>query len=178
MGDERLRLFLALWPDVAVRRALQAATRTAVETSGGRAVPTANYHLTLAFLGLQPRSQLDVIHDAISRLESITGTLHLQQIGYFRAARVLWAGPQRTPTMLSRQANRLRAALGANGVSFTPGPFRAHVTLARRVAQVPSVEFEPIHWAYTGVTLIESDRARPRYRVLAQWPGRDLPPME
>lgn len=178
MGNERLRLFLALWPDAALRRAVQVATRAAVATSGGRAVPSANYHLTLAFLGLQPRSQLDAIRDAVSRLAPVTGTLRLEQIGHFRAARVLWIGPRRTPPVLNRQAGTLRGALEANRVRFTPGPFRAHVTLARRIVQVPSATLAPIRWDYAGVALIESDRTRPHYKVLAHWPRRDLPPME
>lgn len=171
-------MFLALWPDAAIRRALQVAARPAVAASGGRAVPAANYHLTLAFLGLQPRSQWDAIGDAVSRQVPLTGTLRLERLGHFRAERVLWAGPQRTPHVLSRQASRLRAALVANGVSFTPGPFRAHVTLARRIAQASSFDIEPIRWDYAGVSLIESDRTRPRYKVLAQWPDRDFRPME
>lgn len=178
MSDEVSRLFLALWPDAAVRRALQDAARPAVASSGGRAVPAANYHLTLAFLGLQPRSQWDAIGDAVSRQVPVTGTLRLEWLGCFRAVRVLWAGPRRTPHVLNRQAQRLRAALVANGVSFTPGPFRAHVTLARRIVRTPSFYIEPICWDYAGVALIESDRTRPRYRLLAQWPGRDLRPME
>lgn len=179
MSTDPLRLFFALWPSPSVRNALHAATCGMVEASGGRAVPVADYHLTLAFLGLQPRTQLAAIGDAASRLVPPTGTLHLTQLGCFRAAHVLWAGPQHTPSALSQAVNRLRAALDASGVSVAPGPFRAHVTLARRIERVPpQLELSPIRWDYAGVVLVASARTRPRYRVLAAWPGWDSAPVE
>jgi len=171
VNDERLRLFLALWPDAAVRRSLQAAARPAVEASGGRPVPAANYHLTLAFLGLQPSSNLDAIARAAAAQESFAGTLRLTRIGHFRGARVLWAGPERTPPRLARAAAGLRAALEANGVRFTPGPFRAHVTLARRIARVPDASaIEAVPWRYDGIALVQSGGGRAPYRVLRKWP--------
>ncbi len=180
MSNNPLRLFFALWPSSAVQRTLHAATCRAIEASGGRSVPAANYHLTLAFLGLQPRPQLEAICAAASRLAPPTGTLCLARLGCFRAARVLWAGPQHPPPALSQAVNRLRAALGANGVSVAPGPFRAHVTLARRIEQAPpQLELSPpIRWDYAGVVLVASERARARYRVVAEWPGRDSAPVE
>jgi len=179
VSTDSLRLFFALWPSSVVRRALHEATRGVVEASGGQAVPMADYHLTLAFLGRQPHTQLGAIGAAASRLAPLTGTLHLTQLGCFRAARVLWAGPQHPPSALSQAVNRLRAALDANGVSVAPGPFRAHVTLARRIERAPPrLELSPIRWDYAGVVLVASARTRPRYRVVAAWPGRDSAPVE
>lgn len=170
MSDERLRLFVALWPDAAIRRALHAGSRQAVEVSGGRPVPPANYHLTLAFLGLQPRSKLDAIDDAARGGARLEGMLRLTRIGHFSRARVLWAGPERTPPALGRAAARLRSALEANGVHFAPGPFRAHVTLARRITRAPDGAIEPIRWRYAGLALVLSEGGRAPYRVLRKWP--------
>jgi len=179
VSADPLRLFFALWPSPAVRRTLHAATCRTVEASGGRAVPMADYHLTLAFLGLQPHTQLAAIGDAASRLVSPRGTLHLARLGCFRAARVLWAGPRHPPSALGQAVNRLRAALDTNGVRVAPGPFRAHVTLARRIERAPPrLELSPIRWDYAGVVLVASERTRPRYRVVAAWPGRDSAPVE
>ena len=50
------RLFFALWATAEERRALSAAAAAAVGTSGGRAVPEENLHVTLAFLGQVPAS--------------------------------------------------------------------------------------------------------------------------
>lgn len=178
MSDDRLRLFLALWPDAKVRCTLQALARPLVEASGGRAVPAANYHLTLAFLGSQPRSRLDAIAGVAAGQAPLTGTLRLTRLGYFRGARVLWAGPERTPPVLSRAAANLRNALKANGVSVEPGPFRAHVTLARRIERVPEGVIEPIRWHYAGIALVQSEGGSAPYRVLRKWPEDDPASME
>lgn len=179
MSDERLRLFLALWPDAAVRRALHAAAAPAVAASGGRPVPPANYHLTLAFLSPQPRSKLDAIADAAAGQCALEGTLRLTRIGHFGGARVLWAGPAHTPPRLARAVAGLRAALEANGVHCTPGPFRAHVTLARRIARAPeSTLMEPVRWRYSGLALVLSEGGRAPYRVLRKWPAEGPDTME
>lgn len=170
MENEAQRLFFALWPDAAVRRALHAAVHTAVKASGGRPVPPANYHLTLAFLGPQPRAHLEAIADAAARQAPLEGVLRLMRIGHFRGARVLWAGPERTPPRLARAAAGLRAALEANGVHCTPGPFRAHVTLARRIARAPEAAMEAVRWRYSGIALVLSEGGRAPYRVLRKWP--------
>ena len=49
--EPRRRVFFALWPDEETRRALLRATRSAVRRCGGRATPSDNLHVTLAFLG-------------------------------------------------------------------------------------------------------------------------------
>lgn len=168
--DESLRLFLALWPDAAARRALQAAARTAISASGGWPVPAVNYHLTLAFLGRQPRSNIGAIADAVARQPTLEGTLRLTRVGCFRGARVLWAGPERTPHGLARAVLGLRVALEDNGVQCAPGPFRVHVTLARRIARAPAVTaIEPVRWHYSGITLVQSEGGRAPYRILQKW---------
>ncbi len=141
-------------------------------------MPPGNYHLTLAFLGLQPRSTLDAIDDAARGQVPPEGTLRLTRIGHFPGARVLWAGPERTPPALGRAVSRLRAALEANGVHFTPGPFRAHVTLARRIARAPDGAIEPVRWRYAGLALVLSEGARAPYRVLRKWPDGEPGSME
>ena len=62
-GDARLRLFCALsLPDETVERLVGWQAR---ELRGGRIVPPGNLHVTLAFLGATPASQLPVVADCL-----------------------------------------------------------------------------------------------------------------
>jgi len=54
MSDATIRLFFALWPDDATRRALAACASAVVAQTGGREVAAGNLHLTLAFIGERP----------------------------------------------------------------------------------------------------------------------------
>ena len=165
----RLRLFVALWPGDGVRRAVHAVSRPAIEASGGRPVPHANYHLTLVFLGDQPCSHLPRIRQALAAVDPPSGVLHLDRFGTFAKARVLWLGPERTPVELAHCVRGLVAALRAAGVEWRRGPerFRAHVTLARHIRAAPDVVPRlPVKWHYTGLSLVASERGQARYRVL------------
>jgi RNA 2',3'-cyclic 3'-phosphodiesterase len=62
-GDDRLRLFLALRLPTPVLDALEA--WAAVELRGGRIVPREHLHITLAFLGSRPASDLAPIAAAL-----------------------------------------------------------------------------------------------------------------
>lgn len=83
-GGERLRLFLGLrLPSDTVRRLAQ---WQAAELSG-RIVPPENLHVTLAFLGARPRSDLDRV---VRQLEEA-------------------AGPARRPTLVERAYRETRS---------------------------------------------------------------------
>ena len=168
-----LRLFIALWPDEGVRRAVQAASHAAVEASGGRPVPRANYHLTLVFLGDQPHTHLPRVQRAIAAVEPPSGHFRLTRFGVFEKAQVLWLGPEHTPPALTHCGRELRQALRSEGVEWRQAPerFRAHVTLARRIRREPSEAVPgPVPWHYSGFSLVVSERARARYRVLENRP--------
>ena len=62
-GDDRLRLFLALRLPPPTLDALH--TWAAAELHGGRIVPLEHLHVTLAFLGSRPASELEAIGGAL-----------------------------------------------------------------------------------------------------------------
>lgn len=176
-----LRLFLALWPDKAVRRAIEVATRDAVIASGGRAVPRMNYHLTLVFLGDQPAAAVPAIRHVVEAVAPPAGTLRLDRLGSFPRARVLWLGPSRTSPRIAGCVRGLRDALAAAGIEWPPEPprFRAHVTLARRIRQRPAeTACRPVAWRYAGISLVVSEHARAPYKVLANWSCPHAPRMK
>ena len=175
------RLFFALWPDEVTRAALASQTRNAVRGCGGRPVPPANYHLTLAFIGNQPADLFDRIVAAATRVRAAPFELTLEHYGHWPKPRVFWIGPApaasegaaNTPSPPAVIASQLWDRLEALGLDRELRPFRAHVTLARKVAALPEVPSpEPLIWKASSFALVESVTAPSGavYSVVAEFP--------
>ena len=147
------RLFYALWPDEATRDAL-AALQAPVR---GRKVPPANLHLTLAFLGSQPRASLPLLDSLLDRLPGQSYTLAIDSYGYFGKPRIAWAGPASMPDSLLWMYNALINALDDAQVGFkSAGGFRPHVTLARDADRVENAAAPSVNWQVRTLALVES----------------------
>jgi RNA 2',3'-cyclic 3'-phosphodiesterase len=159
-----LRLFVALEFPPEARDALVAFRDAAADSDVWRPVPTESIHLTLAFLGRRPETDVTVIEAILQDAAGpaprlgLTGALLLPP----RRARVLCAGladPDETLAVLQR---RVSEELTAAGI-YTPEkrPFRAHATVARlRAGARPprSVDAapEPLEFAGEALTLFVS----------------------
>jgi 2'-5' RNA ligase len=173
MADPKLRLFFALWPDPQTRASLAAlAERVAAETCG-RATTPDNVHLTLAFLGAQPR---DSVAELVARAEAIDASpfvLTLDHVDCWRKNAVAWLGASEIPPALASLRKALLAALAPLHIDDEGRPFAVHVTLARKVTTLLRRELPaPIAWPVDGWVLVASDtRGKgPVYRVLASFP--------
>ena len=167
------RLFFALWPDEAMRQAMAQAVRKAARASGGRPVPAANLHITLAFLGSVPERRLPELAEvARAAAEAFTSAfahaadassrgrpleLAFDRVEYWRAAHLLCALPSEAPAPVMALARKLQDVLVASGFAPDLKPFRPHVTLARKVVR-PGAEGEmhPVIWRFTELSLVES----------------------
>ncbi len=161
------RLFFALWPDEAARRALTAASAAAVAASGGRSVPPASLHATLAFLGAVPAARTAELA-ALARATAAAWppgagppVLRFTRLAHWRKPQVLCAltarGDDVAARVLARALQRAAATAG-----FLPDlkPFRAHVTVARKVAGPPRpAHFAAVTWKCATLALIESRSA-------------------
>lgn len=166
------RLFFALWPDAATRASLVRATRKAVRRSGGRPVPPHNYHVTLAFLGNQPAALFADIARAGSEVAAQPAELTLDRFGYFARPRVFWIGTGAATPELAQLSAQLWDRVEPLGLVRDTRPFKAHLTLARKVAVLPEVPPPtPLTWRMTGFALIESvtDQGGARYRVAQEY---------
>jgi 2'-5' RNA ligase len=92
------RLFFALNPDDRVRSRVQEFQKHL--DTGGRAVPAPNFHVTLAFLGMQPPDLIPPVRKIASQLAFEPCRLTLDSIGHFRQAGVLWLGTKQVPPQL------------------------------------------------------------------------------
>ena len=166
-------MFFALWPDEALRDRFDAIA--APLRPAGRVTARANWHLTLAFLGGVNAAQRAALESAAQRLQAPPFSLRLDRVGYWRRSQIAWLGGAAPPGLV-QLVTMLRAAAHAHGIADTAQPYRAHITLARRVAIMPYLErINHIDWAPMSFVLVESRSSGEgaRYTPLRAWP---LPP--
>lgn len=131
------RLFVAVVPDEPVRSALQASVE-ALEGHLAKGKPTWrwNLHLTLAFLGMRSEVETSAALDAMRAAALGCGPLDLELggLGRFsaRGGAIVWRGLAHSEPLSCLRA-RLVRELSLRAIAVDPGPFRAHVTLARGV---------------------------------------------
>lgn len=153
MGVDRIRSFFALPLSHEAEFDLACATdglqplldKTLNPEASLRWVPSANYHLTLAFLGDIRRRDVERLHDIAQQVvEGMWATeFLLQRFEWFPSAlkpRLLVAAPADNPALIDLQS-RLSKLLRQQGFSLESKPFRPHITLARLrdVSQCPDL---------------------------------------
>ena len=167
----RRRLFFALWPTDELRERIALDTREWIAGSGGVAIPPANFHVTLAFLGAVPEESLERIRAVGAQLCGAPFEFVLDTIESWSAAGVLClTATQPAPTLLSLAA-RLRFSLLEQQVDSAPQEFRPHVSLARAPSAQIDAPIGPMIWPVCEVVLVESSSAArgSEYRILDRW---------
>lgn len=174
------RLFVALWPDAAVRAALPRLQAAWQWPPGAVLTPPERLHVTLHFIG-------EVAQDSVLSLSAALERIRFEPFDLALDAPQLWTGgvavlrASRVPAPLAR----LERAV-TRGVADVLGPaaghprFQPHATLARRAdaAAVPAAAIV-LTWPAERVALVESMRgAAAGYRVLREVrsTGRRIPP--
>jgi RNA 2',3'-cyclic 3'-phosphodiesterase len=184
LPERTRRLFFALWPDEALRAALAHATRKAVRHSGGRPVAEHNLHATLLFLGSVVESRVSEVAEIGARVaretlvsrDSLASGFVFDRVELFQKAHVLVATTSASSGGGHLVANALVEGLqretGLAGFAPDLKPFRAHVTLARKVAFLKTVlQMQPVEWRFDTFALVESrtDADGPVYTVLQSY---------
>jgi len=167
----RQRLFLALRPPPAVQETLAKVARRALHHQG-RLLPPENIHLTLCFLGALDAGQRVRVETAAGTIRGDAFDLTLDHFGHWPRPRVFWSAPAQTPESLYQLVGALQAALRAEGISVEARPFRAHVTLARKVSQFAGPVGHPaVVWPARDFCLMESQTLPQgaRYRLIGSW---------
>lgn len=167
-----MRVFVGVELPSCVRDACMTLMRACQACADGRWALAENLHVTLAFVGQIDSARMPSVETAMrtvaARFEP--PRLHLAAPGTFekRGGGILYCGVDASPT-LEPVHDALCDALRTQGLPCDPGPFRAHITLARKarlygaLPQAPAVDFVPAY-----LTLFES--ARDRQDVLRYTP--------
>jgi 2'-5' RNA ligase len=167
------RLFFALMPGAAVRAEV-AAVQQRLGVSG-RPVKSANFHVTLAFLGMQRAALIPHILDVAAALRFEPCRVAIDQVGTFARAGVLWLGVSEPPQVLLHFQQALTDGLQTAGIGHDPKPWTFHLTLYRRLRKpFPNMAPVAIEWALDGFDLVESVGARTgvEYHSIGHWNGR------
>ena len=164
-----LRLFVAVWPDVAVRAELAALRDRWQWPPDARPVADENLHCTLHFIGAFGRDRLAALGSALDAVEPASMHLRLAGSEVWKggiAVLVLAAEP-----VLAALHARIGAVLTALDVPLDERPFAPHVTMARKAWHARAPEPLPaLAWDAQGFALVASGGGgRPRYDVLETW---------
>jgi RNA 2',3'-cyclic 3'-phosphodiesterase len=163
-----LRLFFALWPDADAAAQLASVAIKLTLKSPARLVTPGNYHVTLAFLGEVASPQVDQWRQIGRALRAPRCTIALNLIEYWPEPKVVAAVVRDPPAALLELRTQLQEAADLPRL-----PLRAHVTLARKVAQAPVLQaMSAIAWQATSVSLVRSETggAESAYTVVDTWP--------
>ena len=183
MREEKpVRLFVGVPVADELRDALERHLAATVgERLAGRAVPPANWHLTLRFLGATDAERHPRMVDELARIEAPPFDLTFTGLGGFpRAgrAKVLWIGVGAGADELRALAASIEAAAVRAGFAAEPKPFSPHLTLSRLR---PSADLRPLvdaaapfggRMRVDAFTLFRSHLggAAPRYEPLERFP--------
>lgn len=129
-----LRLFFALQPSLAQNTALTAYVAPLVAQLEGRAVPAENLHSTLCFIGAVEEERLDALRAAAASIRGRPVRLRFDALEYWETPKVLCATASRDSSEASELAIALGEAVVAAGFAPDIKPFRAHLTLARKIS--------------------------------------------
>lgn len=165
----RLRLFLALWPDEAVRRNVDEHLRGWTLPAGSLRYGPDDWHVTLHFLGSVAMQRAREIADGLAvPVESFELVLDQPRL-WPRGLAVV--GASKVPAALTSLQARLGDALRRMEHPVEDRPYRPHVTLARRAeaAARPRAPL-PIVWpASRFVLVLSTGNTHSRYEVLREY---------
>lgn len=174
MIEPTQRLFFALWPEAGQLEPLVERLRPLAPPGIGKAQRPDQLHVTIEFLGAVPESRIGEIRaaGAVAAAAARPFEIVFDRLDHWRRPQVLCLTARETPEALALLSQTLRRELAARDVEVERREFRAHLTLARKVARPPRVPgFEPLRWPARRLTLVRSfsDPSGSRYEPLDGW---------
>jgi 2'-5' RNA ligase len=172
------RMFYAFWPAAEAREEFAQAARALDCGAAARAVPVADYHLTLAFVGEVPVSRVEDLRRIARELAAGACQLRFDAYEYWPKPEVAVAAARQIPAPLQSLWVSLHERLAQARFVLQPKRLRPHVTLARKVVQAPVLApMLPVEWTPREFHLVRSTPSREHsiYTVVDTWPLLDDP---
>jgi 2'-5' RNA ligase len=169
VGPRSQRLFLALWPDDAAKKAIAEHAVGWVFPAGCLRYAPADWHVTVHFIGTVATKRVPAIAAALGvPVEPFQLVLDRPQL-WPRELAVVCA--TEVPAPLQALHDRLGHTLTKLDQAVDPRAYRPHLTLARRAgAAIPAPAPAPIAWNVRGYALVLSTgNADQRYEVLRRY---------
>jgi len=166
------RLFFALWPEPEQQKAWATLAAELLPVGAGRLVPASNLHLTLLYVGGVAPEQRKALELMAAEISFSPFVLQLNRFGYWRKPKVWWWGATQTPESLCRLVQLLRIGAERCGIEVDQRSYKAHMTLARKVAHAPDqVAIQSCDWAVDRFALVSSvsSPAGVHYEPLRHW---------
>lgn len=124
------RIFLGICLNDTARNGLTGLGST---VPGARAVPAAQLHLTIRFIGDVEGGLLRDIQENLQAINLPSPVISIKGVGHFPPRgnpKILWAGVQHTPDLILLR-NRVNTILNQCGLESEQRKFHPHITLAR-----------------------------------------------
>jgi 2'-5' RNA ligase len=175
------RLFFALQPRPEQSASLVNAVAPLLARLGAQGVPAENLHATLCFIGAVAPGQLEGLKAAAASVRGRPIRLCFDRLEHWHPPRVLCATAAENPAGEPARslAEALAAASLAAGLTPDVKPFRAHLTLARKVDATRAAQCEwpqplmsPLLLECDRFALMESRKMESGsiYSVVDSWP--------
>ncbi|MCW8109789.1 RNA 2',3'-cyclic phosphodiesterase [Alteromonas ponticola] len=108
------------------------------------AVPAANYHITLAFLGHLSSKQQESLIMRLDEVHAHPVMLQLNRTGYWQKPKIVFVAPEQTPPSLGSLHTQIRKAAREAGIETENRDYHPHVTLMRKAPpSLPPPLFAP-----------------------------------
>jgi 2'-5' RNA ligase len=169
-------LFFAALPPSEVRDRLASAAGSLSLTADAWRVRQENYHLTLALFGEVSNAQAAALRAIGAAIQSPAFEFCFDVFEYWRKSEVLVVAASEQSRDLLDLNHELSAGFRRLGLAEEPVPFRAHVTLARKVSQAPVLPaMSQLCWNLQAFHLVRSARSAVGsvYTVVDTWPLLD-----
>jgi 2'-5' RNA ligase len=174
-----VRLFFALWPEADVVRMFEGVASRLSLHGSARLVAPESYHLTLAFIGEVGASSLVVLQQIGRTQRASCCSIAFGGLEHWPGPEIIVSTAQEFPSELYDLSAKLDRTLALHTLKAPspspapPRPFRAHVTLARKVSQATVLPVMPsFTWSVNRFSLVSADTSGVQsvYTVLDTWP--------
>jgi len=127
------RIFFALWPDNRQRDRLRDIINSVAKSVEGKPVDRRNWHITLAFIGDFPESQIPQLQERAAQIEIEPFQLRFDRLDFWARPKVACLIAPTIPVELRALVMSLNEMLLEFGVTTKDRTYRPHITVSQNV---------------------------------------------